>query len=62
MGTTMNHVAAVSVPITGALLWQATGNYQLPFTIGIAVAIVSLIVTLRLPRGAAARQEPATVR
>lgn len=51
MGTTMNHIAAVSVPLAGAWLWQRTNNYQLPFWVGALVAFISLIATLRLPSG-----------
>jgi hypothetical protein len=51
MGTTMNHIAAVTVPVGGALLWKATGNYQVPFWVGVAIAAVALITTRRLPVG-----------
>ncbi len=51
MGTTMNHIAAVVVPIGGALLWEYTDNYQMPFWVGAAVALVSLWSTNRLPDG-----------
>lgn len=54
MGVTMNHIAAVTVPIGGAWLWQRSGNYQLPFWIGVAIAGVALIATRWLPMGAAA--------
>ena len=50
MGTTMNHIAAVVVPVTGGILWKTTGNYQIPFFIGIAVVICSLIATQYIPR------------
>lgn len=53
MGTTMNHIAAVSVPVGGAWLWQRYHNYQLPFWVGVAIAAVSLIATRWLPHGAA---------
>jgi MFS family permease len=53
MGTTMNHVAAVTVPLGGAWLWQRSHNYQLPFWVGVAVAVVSLFATRWLPTGAA---------
>ncbi len=53
MGTTMNHIAAVTVPLGGAWLWQHFQNYQLPFWVGVAVAVVSLVATLWLPRGRA---------
>jgi predicted MFS family arabinose efflux permease len=50
MGLTMNHVAAVTVPVSGAWLWQHSHNYQLPFWVGVAIACVSLIATRWLPR------------
>jgi hypothetical protein len=53
MGLTMNHVAAVTVPVSGAWLWQHSHNYQLPFWVGVAIAGVSLIATRWLPRDAA---------
>ncbi|MGO8671611.1 MAG: MFS transporter [Capsulimonadaceae bacterium] len=57
MGVTMNHVAAVTVPIGGALLWQHSGNYQLPFWVGVALACVALAANRWLPEGVApARQ------
>lgn len=51
MGTTMNHIAAVVVPIGGATLWEITNNYQVPFWVGAGVALVSLWSTNRLPDG-----------
>lgn len=62
MGTTMNHIAAVTVPYFGALLWIKTGNYQAPFWVGVGIAAISLIVTQALPsdsRGAVAVAESA---
>lgn len=50
MGTTMNHIAAVSLPITGALVWKQSGNYQIPFFIGVGLAVVALLATLKMPR------------
>lgn len=49
MGTTMNHIAAVTVPVTGAWLWAHYQNYQIPFWVGVALAIVALIATRWLP-------------
>ena len=51
MGVTMNHIAAVTVPFFGALLWTKMNNYQAPFWVGVAIACVSLIATRWLPRG-----------
>ena len=53
MGVTMNHIAAVTVPIGGAYLWRASGNYQLPFWVGVGIAAVSLVFTRFLPKGVA---------
>jgi MFS family permease len=47
MGQTMNHIAAVAVPVTGGLLWAKFG-YQMPFWTGVISAIVSLIATQRV--------------
>jgi hypothetical protein len=54
MGQTMNHIAAVVIPISGGLLWQRFG-YHAPFWCGVAAACVSLLITQRV----AARQAPA---
>ncbi|MEZ0326749.1 MAG: MFS transporter [Fimbriimonas sp.] len=51
MGTTMNHIAAVTVPVGGALLWKSTGNYQVPFWVGVAIAAIALVATRWLPKG-----------
>ncbi|HVL39930.1 MAG TPA: MFS transporter, partial [Fimbriimonadaceae bacterium] len=51
MGVTMNHIAAVSVPVGGALLWKASGNYQVPFMLGAVIAVAALLATFRLPEG-----------
>lgn len=52
MGVTMNHIAAVTVPIGGAWLWQHYDNYHIPFWIGVGVACISLLTTRLLPAGA----------
>lgn len=46
-GQTMNHIAAVIVPITGGLLWQAYGHV-VPFVLGAVVAAVSVVASLRI--------------
>jgi MFS family permease len=53
MGTTMNHISAVLVPFSGALLWSHFHNYQNPFWAGVGIAIASLMATRWLPRGRA---------
>ncbi len=50
MGVTMNHIAAVTVPVGGAWLWMRFHNYQIPFWVGVAIAAISLLATRWLPR------------
>lgn len=57
MGTTMNHVAAVTVPVAGAWLWQKTNNYQLPFWVGVFVAVIALVANRWLPHGPAPKRK-----
>jgi MFS family permease len=61
MGVTMNHVAAVTVPVGGAWLWEHYRNYQIPFWVGVAVATVSLFATRWLPTGVASEGHPVVV-
>ncbi len=50
MGQTMNHIAAVVIPVAGGLLWHRFG-YHAPFWCGVAAALVSLFITQSvLPR------------
>lgn len=48
MGLTMNHVAAVSVPVTAGYLWSALG-YHTIFWGGLGLAVVSLLGCRALP-------------
>jgi len=57
MGITMNHVAAVTVPVGGAYLWKMAGNYQAPFWVGVVIACGSLIATRFIPDRPAAPVE-----
>ena len=58
MGVAMNHVAAVTMPLAGALLWKSVG-YQWVFFLGAAVAAVSALVALRIPARGDAQSAPA---
>ncbi|MGC8782791.1 MAG: MFS transporter [Armatimonadota bacterium] len=49
MGTTMNHVAAVVMPVLGGVLWKMLGDYRIPFWIGFGVVFFSLIAVQRIP-------------
>lgn len=43
LGVTINHIAAVIVPLIGGLLWMY--DFRLPFWMGIGFAVASLIMT-----------------
>jgi predicted MFS family arabinose efflux permease len=44
MGQTINHVAALFVPIVGGLIWETYGS-AVTFICGAAIAVISLLVT-----------------
>ena len=44
MGVTMNHIAAVTSPLIGGLIWMKFG-YQIIFISGAAFALISLVFT-----------------
>jgi len=52
MGVAFNHVAAVSMPLLGALLWKYV-DYRWVFYVGAASAAVSVIPAMYLPSRAA---------
>ncbi len=53
LGQTINHIAAVIVPVVGGIVWEAVGA-QYTFLAGVAIALLSLALTLhmRTPRHA----------
>jgi MFS family permease len=55
MGVACNHVAAVSMPLVGGVLWHVAG-YQWAFVLGAAAAAGSILAVRRLPDGPAAGQ------
>ncbi len=48
VGFTINHIAAVVIPLTGGLLWML--DYRIPFVAGAVLALVSLIFTQFIDR------------
>jgi MFS family permease len=50
MGVAMNHVAAVSMPLVGGLMWAY--DYRLTFLVGVVAAVVSVPVAFRVPKHA----------
>ena len=49
MGVAMNHVAAVTMPLVGGIVWQYVG-YQWTFAIGAVAAVLSILASLRVPK------------
>ncbi len=56
MGQTMNHIAAVAVPVIGGLLWAKFG-YHVPFWAGVIAAMISLAMTQRIGKDKPAAEE-----
>jgi predicted MFS family arabinose efflux permease len=50
MGVAANHVASVSMPFLGGILWTTLG-YQWAFLVGIPAAAASIAIVSRMPRG-----------
>ncbi|KKL76385.1 hypothetical protein LCGC14_2045440, partial [marine sediment metagenome] len=48
MGVAMNHVAAVTMPLVGGLLWKYAGH-EWVFLVGALAAALSILVALRVP-------------
>jgi predicted MFS family arabinose efflux permease len=58
MGVAANHVASVTMPFLGGILWAVLG-YRWAFLIGIPAAAASIIIVLGMPRGTAQVAEAA---
>ncbi len=52
MGVAANHVASVTMPFLGGILWTTLG-YQWAFLIGIPAAAASILIVRGMPRGTA---------
>lgn len=50
MGVAANHVASVTMPFVGGILWTTLG-YKWAFLIGIPAAAASIIIVLGMPKG-----------
>ena len=67
MGVTMNHIAAVTVPLIGGYLW-ITAGYETIFSLGVALSVVALILSrfIRInqpgPLGQDQREEEPSIR
>jgi len=47
-GTSIDHVASMSIPTLGGLLWAATGSYEPVFLVAAGIAIINIILTSRI--------------
>jgi MFS family permease len=48
VGFTINHIAAVVIPLTGGILWMI--DYKIPFIAGAVLAVISLILAQFIDR------------
>jgi len=56
MGVAANHVASVTMPFLGGILW-ATLGYQWAFLVGIPAAAASIMIVRGMPRGTKLKEE-----
>jgi MFS family permease len=49
LGTTMNHIGAVTLPLAGGAMYALLG-YRVPFYCGACVALISFLLARRIPR------------
>jgi hypothetical protein len=47
VGFTINHIAAVALPVAGGLLWLI--NYKIPFVVGTLLSIASFAAVQCIP-------------
>jgi predicted MFS family arabinose efflux permease len=48
VGFTINHIAAVVMPVVGGILWMV--DYRIPFIAGAAMSVVSLLAVQKIPK------------
>jgi len=56
MGVAANHVASVTMPFLGGILWTTLG-YQWAFLVGIPAAAASIMIVRGMPRGTKLKEE-----
>ena len=47
LGVTINHIAAVAVPLVGGMLWMV--DYRIPFAMGMGLGLLSLLMVQFIP-------------
>jgi predicted MFS family arabinose efflux permease len=60
LGQTINHIAAVVIPLTGGIVWEAFGS-QYTFLIGVGVVLISLVAMQWMRTGRVAMPRSAAV-
>jgi predicted MFS family arabinose efflux permease len=50
LGQTINHVAAVTIPVVGGVVWETLGS-RYTFLIGVGIVVLSLVVVQRMRAG-----------
>ena len=60
MGSTVNHIAAVGVPVVGGFLWAAVG-YQVTFLAGAATCVLSVVAALAIREGSRSQGKSAII-
>jgi hypothetical protein len=55
VGFTINHIAAVVVPVTGGLIWMA--DYKLVFLVAVGLSLASLALAQLVTRQVRAREQ-----
>ena len=55
LGVTINHIAAVAVPLVGGMLWMI--DYRIPFAMGIGLSTLSLLMVQCIPSKRAVGQK-----
>jgi len=50
-GTSITHLASMSIPTLGGLLWTATGSYQPVFLAAAGIALINIVLTMRIKIG-----------
>lgn len=47
LGQTINHIAAVIIPVAGGIMWEAIGA-RYTFLVGLGIAVITLVLTTRI--------------
>lgn len=57
LGQTIDHIAAVIIPVAGGIMWEAFGA-RYTFLVGLAIVVVALMLTTRMHTWSRSRLSP----